>query len=265
MIYFKDDNSVKLLNLNYDSTADRMAPSIEIQSISNGRQLNIEEFVKNTTWRELLIELVEKHELDPWNINISAMVDGYIGIIKEMKTLDLRVPANVILAASILLRMKSDGFELFDNETNNDEIDSGMQSILKQRPEVPELVQKNRIQPYRKITLDELMDALSSAIKYEEKKIERIREIETPIHIDVGEDIDKRIETLYTIIKENADPLGMTTFSILSKNFESIELKLLNLFIPMLFLAQYEKINVIQEEFFGELIIKINEDINGAK
>ena len=238
---------------------------MEIQSVASGRQLNIEEFVKNTTWRELLIELVEKHELDPWNIDISAMVDGYIKMVKEMKTLDLRVPANVILAASILLRMKSDGFELFNNETNENEIEDGIQAVLKQRPEVPELIQKSRIQPYRKITLDELMDALNSAIKYEEKKIEHIREIETPIHINVGEDIDKRIETLYNIIKENADTLGMTTFSILSKNFESIELKLLNLFIPMLFLAQYEKINVVQEEFFGELIIKINEDNNGTK
>lgn len=226
------------------------------------KQLNIASFVTNVTWKELLLEMLDTKQLDPWDIDISAMVDGYISVVRQMKILDLRVPANIILAASILLRMKSDGFSVFEEPVEEMPID---QNGLEQRipPEIPNLIQKNRLQPHRKITLTELMDALGAAIKQEEKKM-YIKELDAPIQISVSQDIDARIENLYTKINRHIDHLKMTTFNILSTEYQTTESKLLDLFIPLLFLAQSAKVNIIQEEFFGELIIKLN-DLNDGE
>ena len=70
------------------------------------QQLNLQEFVKNATWRELLVELVDSNQLDPWNIDIVKVVDSYIAVVRKMQVMDLHIPANIVLAASILLRMK---------------------------------------------------------------------------------------------------------------------------------------------------------------
>ncbi len=82
-------------------------------------KLDLGEFVKNATWRELLAELVKSKQLDPWDIDIAEIVDNYIDIIKQMKILDLKIPANIVLAASILLHMKSDALSLGFGDTEN--------------------------------------------------------------------------------------------------------------------------------------------------
>ena len=79
------------------------------------KKLDLVSFVNYDTWKELLIELVEKQQLDPWNIDITELVNSYINAVKALKVMDLRIPANIILAASILLRMKS-SMLTFSNE-----------------------------------------------------------------------------------------------------------------------------------------------------
>ena len=50
----------------------------------------------------------------------------------------------------------------------------------------------------------------------------------------------------------------MTTFSYLSKEVPIRNDNVITgLFIPLLFLAHKEKIYLVQEEFFGEIIIKL--------
>ena len=73
---------------------------------------DIEKFVGEATWKDILVELVKKNELNPWDIDIIDIVGRYIDVVKGLKVMDLRVPANIILAASILLRLKSDMLEL---------------------------------------------------------------------------------------------------------------------------------------------------------
>ncbi len=227
-------------------------------------KLDIEEFVHNATWRELLMELVETRKLDPWDIDISEMLDGYIDVIREMKVLDLRVPANIILAASILLRMKSETlYILSQQEEAAGEEPEGLLHMERPIVDVPNLVNKARAQPHRKITLEELIDALDSAMKTEDRRKAHIEELQIPLNIAIGNDIDKRTDTVYSLIKTDSDRLGMTTFSILARHFHTVEEKLLDLFVPLLFLAQSENVSLMQEEFFQEIIIKLAGEKHG--
>lgn len=236
-----------------------MKPEVQVLSEQRIDKLDIEEFVQNATWRELLFELVESKKLDPWDINISKMLDAYAEVVKKMRVLDLRVPANIVLAASILLRLKSESLDsLYEQEESGESVE--MQAGPRPAVDVPNLVAKTRIQQNRKITLQELVAALDSAMKFEGERKRYVAEIQMPISITISEDIDKRTSKIYSIIKSSIDSFGMTTFTILAKNFNTLEEKLLKLFIPLLFLAQNEVIGISQEEFFGEIIIKLNDE-----
>ena len=87
------------------------------EAIAESRQqLNLQEFVKNATWRELLVELVDSNKLDPWNIDIVNIVDELHAVVRKMRVMDLHIPANIVLAASILLRMKSETISILQTE-----------------------------------------------------------------------------------------------------------------------------------------------------
>lgn len=81
-----------------------MTSSVEVATYSS--DLNLQEFVRNATWRELLVDLIDENKLDPWDIDIIKVVDSYVSAVRKMQIMDLHIPANIILAASILLRMK---------------------------------------------------------------------------------------------------------------------------------------------------------------
>ncbi len=207
------------------------------------------------TWRDLLVSLVEKEQLDPWNIDIVDIVDKYIDTVKKMKVMDLRVPANIILAAAILLRLKSNYLKLQDFDDVGEtavEVDSGRPNII-----VDPLNFRLRLPPKRKISLAELISALEEAMKMKEIKNVAGRKSPDffPIKIE-NFDIEAETEKLYELVKENVDKSRMVTFSYMSR-LSSINDILLELFIPLLFLAHKGKINLIQEKFFSEIIIAL--------
>lgn len=227
--------------------------------------LNLEELVSNATWRELLIELVATNKIDPWDVDIVQVVDSYISAVKRMKVLDLRIPANMILAASILLRLKSDTINLFEEQVQEPEGEEAMAPEGRILPSVPELTPKFRMQPRRKITLDDLINALEGAMKAKERRAERITLENVPMEFVVNmDDIDEKIESAYNLVRSSIDRNGMVTFMDLSRSMRSSESVLLDLFVPLLFLATDSKIAMFQEEFFGEIIIKLLKQSPGA-
>lgn len=231
---------------------------IEIESSSpTFGSLNLEEFVQNATWRELLTELVTSNRLDPWDIDIVKVVDSYLKIVRRMKVLDLKVPANIILAASILLRMKSESLSIFEiNEMQQLEPEpDGIEE--RTRPNVDSLVPRARMQPRRKITLNELLEALDDAIKVQEERHINFERIHAPINIVIDEkDIDEKKDIVTKAIRNAVDRKGFTTFSALANSFKNSGSIILDLFVPLLFLAQDNAVLIMQENFFDEIFIK---------
>ncbi len=229
------------------------------------QQLNLHEFVKNATWRELLMELVDTNKLDPWDIDIVKVVDNYIAVVRKMQVMDLHIPANIVLAASLLLRMKSETINIFQVEEAlvSEEIAQQTGRVI---PDVPVLVPRLRLQPKRKITLSELMDALGDAIKLNERRETTVRQSREPLNFVVEkDDIDEKMNRTYKLVTENVDKEGITTFAQLSKSFNSIESILLGLFVPLLFLAHNQQLTLMQDEFFNEIFVKLNGDADGGK
>ena len=234
----------------------------EQEGNANGIQttLNLQEFVKLATWRELLVELVEKSEINPWDIDIEKIAEEYINAIKKMQLSDLHIPANMILAASILLRMKSESIVMFNQE---DEAIEDIQQSLRSRPEVEDLIPRIRMQPNRKITFNELMSALGDALKAGERREMRAIENSKPLDIVIDrDDIDEKIKEVYNLILKSSDKEGVSIYGDLEKYYGSRQEAIFNLFVPLLFLAKKGEIDLIQETFFNQIFIRLTP--NGA-
>ncbi|MDE1865189.1 MAG: segregation/condensation protein A [Candidatus Micrarchaeota archaeon] len=224
------------------------------------RTLDLKELVKDATWRDVLMGLVESSSIDPWDIDIGKIANEYVQTIKKMKVLDLHIPANMTLAASILLRMKSDSMVMFKEEIQ-EEVDGV--AMQRQVPEVPELIPKFRLQPHKKVTLTELMDALDEAMRVSEERSMIDPEMEAPLDfVVVKEDIDQKIASAYKLVASNARANGTVEYSSLARLFSSERVAVSDLFIPLLFLAHRKELDISQEQFFGDIMISMR---NGAK
>ena len=239
-----------------------MMTKSEQEGNSSGVQttLNLQEFVKLATWRELLVELVEKSEINPWDIDIEKRAEEYINAIKKMQLSDLHIPANMVLAASILLRMKSESIVMFNQE---EEAVEDMQQSLRSRPDVEDLIPRIRMQPKRKITFNELMSALGDALKAGERREMRAIENNKPLDIVIDrDDIDAKIKEAYNLVVKSSDKEGISIYGELEKYYGSRQEAIFSLFVPLLFLANKGDVDLIQEEFFNQIFIKITP--NGA-
>lgn len=54
---------------------------------------------------ELLVQLAQENEIDPWDIDIVAVTDAYLD---KLDAVDLRISGRALFYASVLLRMKSE-------------------------------------------------------------------------------------------------------------------------------------------------------------
>lgn len=243
--------------------AEELTPQ-QAEQLDLSVEQNLRNFVGNATWRELLVELVSTDKLDPWNIDLVKIVESYVGVIRKMKVLDLHVPANIILAAAILLRMKSETFKIFEIEEPVQEQEELLPGAVRVIPEVEPLVPRLRMQPNKRVTLYELMGALDDVMKLKEKRELLVQASGVPMQFYIDkDDIDQKVELIYNLVQDNADKTGMTTFSYLLDKFEKQDKVLVDLFVPLLFLAHKQRIIIMQEKFFDEIIIKMNGKVNG--
>lgn len=215
--------------------------------------LNLEKIVEEATWKDLLIDLVRRNKIDPWNIDLLEVVDKYIEAVRVMKILDLRAPANIMLAASILLRMKSEMISFAEEQ-----MEMGLAEEPVQRPDiaVEPISFRMRVPPRKRITLSELISALEEAIKIKETRLSfEERGTDIPLSI-MAYDIEEDIAKIYKVVKHKADKMGMITFSTLCSLLPESD-ALTSIFISLLFLVHKGKIDLMQEQFFGEIIIAI--------
>ncbi|QLJ52896.1 MAG: hypothetical protein Sv326_0721 [Candidatus Fermentimicrarchaeum limneticum] len=224
-------------------------------------KVDLEQLVAQPTWREMLLDLVVSEKLDPWNIDLVDIASKYLERVKKLQKLDLRVPANLILAASILLRFKSDALRFEEEEQVVEQqtfIDETQAPV-----EIPMLSLRTRIPRKRKVTLNELMGALEEVFEEQRKKQEK-PVIKENMIINVPKyDITARMKEIYAKVKKTADTSGLVTFSSLLK--EKNRKEIIYTLIPILHLAQDGKLSVFQEKFFGEIFIQLPVEEGKAK
>ncbi|WP_423792513.1 segregation/condensation protein A [Methanocaldococcus indicus] len=190
-------------------------------------------------WVRIIKEGIKSKKLNPWDVNIAEIADYYINKIKELKNFDIKLSADVVLVGGILLRLKS---ESLYNEVNPKE----------------EKKRKKR-EKKEKITTDELINKVDKELKKIKREYKKKSQKDKEIYvddlddlvnelIDDEEDIDKIVEELYLLILKEE-------YIIFQEKFKNREEKVKYL-LPSLYLANENKIDIIQEKFFDNLILK---------
>jgi segregation and condensation protein A len=217
------------------------------------------------SWRDILYEALSG--LDPWDIDLVELASRYSKIVAEMKEMNFRIPANVVLVSSVLLRMKADILnprqaepyaELADslNYLFDGDFTSIIESLRKGEEGLDfELALKPQRLPKRRVTADELIAAIQKAL--EERGARREKLLSQKIEerrIVVEEDVDiiKLIEDTYARVVGLLSSKEVVLFSELAKTKDEI----VSVLLSLLHLSNDSKLYLNQEKLFGEIYIR---------
>lgn len=241
---------------------------MEKKGVNNVKQEQIHDllFNKEIGWQEIIYDLINTEQLDPWDIDIIMLTDGYLEKMGKLEEADFLVSSKVLLAASLLLRIKS---EILLNHyiKSVDEILFGKKEIYKPLErieldeEIPDLVPRSPIPRHKKVTLQELMESLNKAIKTENRRINK--EIinrnalrETGIALPKRKfSITDKIKDLYAGLTVHFEKNKMSKKVSFTKFIGEDKEERIISFAPLLHLENQKKIWLDQEVHFEEIYI----------
>jgi len=233
-------------------------------------------FNREIGWQEIIYDLINTEQLDPWDIDIMILTEKYLETLQKLEEADFFVSSKVLLAASLLLRIKS---EILLNQyiKSIDEILFGKKEYLDSKKlerielneQIPELIPKSPMPRFKRVSLKELMEALNKAIITENRRIKKeivksnaIREvgISFPKRKLSIQDKIKQIfsKIIYSLEENKNDPKGDSsgekkihyTRIVGEEKHERIFS-----FAPLLYLEHQKKIWLEQNEHFGDIYI----------
>jgi segregation and condensation protein A len=222
---------------------------------------------KEASWQAIIYELIQTEQLDPWDIDLSILAKKYLERIKQMEEANFFVSSKVLMAASLLLRIKSE-ILLNDYLRSLDDVLFGkkeekkqeIEKIIIDEDELPELIPKTPLPRFRQVTLKELMSALSKAIDTEHRRIKREiseKRAEKLSHVDITRsriNVKDRIRHIYAKISTYfaKKPQNRLSYSELAGTSREDKI---SAFLPVLHLENQQKIWMEQEKHFDEIWI----------
>lgn len=229
-------------------------------------------FKESVSWQSIIYDLINSGQLDPWNIDLTLLSQRYLERVRSLEEANFFISSKVLLAASLLLRLKSD-IVLRDDLPTLDEILFGKKeekkSIIERielEDEVPELVMRTPLPRFRRVTLEELMGALNKAISTETRRIKRVllvkqQEFETAHvlpkrSVQLQDHIAAIYRKLRSVFEDRTDRLAFT--HLLGDDHDDREKKIMG-FVSLLHLDNQQRVWLEQEGHFDEIWIWLKE------
>jgi len=230
---------------------------------------------KKPDWQVIIYEMVHTQQLDPWDLDLIVLTKKYFEKIELMEETDFYISSKVILAAALLLRIKSE-FLLNKHLKDIDEILFGrkqepakpIERIEIDESELPILIPKTPMSRLRKVTLPELMLALNKAINTESRRIKRevaVKRAQKLSRVDIPEfkrmDLKGRVKEFYakiltTIKQPKRENLTKLTYHELTNNEKEEKLAT---FLPLLYLSNNRKLWLEQNNHLDDIWIYLFE------
>lgn len=223
------------------------------------------------TWQSMIYELVRTEQMDPWDINLKVLSTRFLDMVKSLQEVDFRISGKIILAAAILLRIKSnklleddlselnrliaeseepddDMFEEIDFNDYSAEVDDDKFRLIPRTPQPRK----------RKVSVFDLVDALEKALEVKKRRVRFVEPDEGPKVPEKTKDITEVIKEVYAQIKEYfiREKIKKLQFSTLVPS--NARNDKVYAFMPLLYLENQRKINVEQEKHLSEIDIYLN-------
>ncbi len=223
------------------------------------------------TWQSLLLDLVKSEEMNEWDIDLVQLSNKFVDMLKKLQGMDFRISGKVVLACAILLKLKSDrlleqDIFAFDNllNTSEEELEEFFEEPFDELGDFsdqvkvkPKLIPRTPQPRKRKVSIYDLINALEKAIEVSARR-DRFQVAEVKVKIpEKKRDISVTIRNIYNKIqlhyKNNED---MLRFNQLLPEDASKEDKIFT-FIPLLHLTNQQRIDLHQEQHFGDIDIEL--------
>lgn len=230
----------------------------------------------DVSWKQIIFDLIDSEQMDPWDINISILSKCFLEELKKLKEHDFRISGKVVLASAILLKLKANRLHneemaQLDNliQSMEEPVDLGLDDLqlfpemVFEEPvqEKPKLVPRTPQPRKRKVSVYDLVEALEEALETEARRpvpteTRILDEIEPPkTHIDISEVIREIYGVIYDHYETNMQPKGSLEFTHLSRSEDKRD-KVMT-FIPLLHLENARKVHLDQEEHFGPIAVHL--------
>lgn len=236
-------------------------------------QEHIEEIVlkhSDVDWKDLMVGLVHKEGMDPWDINITLLTEKFIQTVKAMQEADMKISGKMFLAAAMLFKLKSHHLVEYDisrldallNEQDEeeffDEFDDEDPTGRNRRNQDPyTLIRRNPQPRKRKVSIHDLVDALQKAMHTRRRRLNA----EKPNY-------DFKIpEKVFDINSSTKELFNKITYYIKKKEQEELtfssllppragKLEKVHTFIPLLQLENEKKVDTTQIKPFEEIYVR---------
>jgi len=239
---------------------------VESTTEVNGKQEEIHDllFGKEFDWHEIITDLINTEQLNPWDIDLILLTNKYLEKMQELEEANYFVSSKVLLAAAFLLRIKS---EILLNKyiKSIDEILFPELSTEKEQKEIekieidddiPDLLPKSPMPRFKKVTLHDLMESLNKAIITENRRIKKeitksnvIRDTEFLLpkkRYHITDKINEIYEKIFKMIMdENTEEILFSKLASPDKEEKII------CFLSLLHLENHRKVSLNQKEHFN--------------
>lgn len=215
------------------------------------------------SWQAIIYDLIKTEQLDPWDINLATLAEKYVTTIQQLEDTNFFISSKILLACSLLLRLKSEILiNSYIQDLNDalygkkDEKRYEIERIEIDENDLPILSPRTPMARHKKVTLQELMKALDHAINTESRRIRKeiksrqaTKGILKILPRDNFVPLKTRIKSIFGIVKTHLNDNEHMKFHHMA---ESKEEKLAS-FVPILHLSNNGKIFLRQQEHFSHI------------
>jgi segregation and condensation protein A len=230
-------------------------------------EIPVEELV-GESWEGVLQRLTE--DMNPWDIDLAELAHRFREYLGALRELQFEIPGRMVLACSVLLRMKSDDLLASAQPTPRDELVADLEDMIEQ--ELEEWVEPTDSEdfalpvlrrPHRQVTLLDLRSALSAAMRVSRRRAERLigrveLDDEDPFeNFELGgSDFSDRLGELFERIRKLLTGV-LSFFRLLDRGDKEERVRR---FFEVLHLAAEGRIGCSQKEFLGDITIRLEQE-----
>jgi len=199
-------------------------------------------------------------DLDPWEFDLVNLIGRFRAYVAE-RDVEFAVPGRMVLASSVLLRMKSDWVKNGGGPpTVEQAVDEVVAELAAEEPPVyiaPELRLPLRRAPRGRATLGDLSRALRAALACERRRVSKGMDFSPD---DLGFDMEEepftsRAQRLLSLLLNLVNGERVIPFRVVAQDPDPGE-RVARL-MELLHLDAEGKVRLLQKEFLGEILVEI--------
>jgi len=228
----------------------------------------------DVSWKQMIYDLIQAEGMDPWNVDLGQLTSQYIARISEMKEHNLHVSGKVLLAAAMLLKIKSkrlvgEDLNEFDRllasaEMTEEQFYEELEGELQKARVVPpeemlKLIPRTPQPRKRKVSVFDLVRALEKALEVKHRRLIKLDSPEGRIILPAKKiDITLAIKQVYKAIREWSvlHKKSRMKFSEILPKAPSRDAKIYT-FVPLLHIGTQRKVDLEQQQAFDDFEIKL--------